>query len=102
MGYENLGSYDSDRNDEALDSADWMADVPAAPAFEEDGWLSDELDERIDVVIRNPEAPLRFVRPHGGLMEGSGMGHGGGLRDGSGLDGGSALVEEPGAGPEPA
>jgi hypothetical protein len=91
LGGNDLGSYDSDRNDDFLDNADWMADVPAAPAFEEEGWHSDELDERIDVVIRNPESPLRFVRPHNGLMEG------GSLVDGSGLVGGGSLVD----GPEP-
>ena len=96
-----MGSYDSDRDDDFLDSADWMADVPAAPAFEEDGWHSDELDERIDVVIRNPESPLRFVRPYSGLVEGSGLVGGGSLVEGSGLVGGGSLVEGPDAGPEP-
>jgi hypothetical protein len=113
LGYNDSGSYDSDRNDDFLDSADWMADVPAAPAFEEDGWHSDELDERIDMVIRNPEPPLRFVRPHSRLMEGNGfmdgsglaegrgLAGGGGSVDGGGLVGGSSLVEGPDAGIDP-
>ena len=86
---------------------------PLAPAFEEDGWHSDELDEQIDVVIRNPEPPLRFVRPHSGLAEGSGLMGGGGSAEGRGwweaavwwkaaaLWEGEALVEGPDAGPEP-
>ncbi|GER22385.1 hypothetical protein NCCP1664_08820 [Zafaria cholistanensis] len=101
MGENNAGPCDSGRNDDFLDSADWMADVPAAPAFEEEGWLSDELDERIDMVICNPGPPLRFVRPHSMLAEDPSGAKGPGLKGpgfAEGLAGGGSLAGGPGAG----